>query len=1591
MAVAALALGLCPAAGAQSAPFAEDCRRLTAFPTRVAGSEGGERAADYIGSRLRAMKPDLVITQAFATVRERTLRCDLLLEAAGSTGVVRRLYAMRSNGAIPPVTPPEGIAGPLAVVGGGSREEFLDRTVHGAIAVMDYNNGDGWLRALRLGARAVVFVRRGPLSSASPNFTDANVNLPRFFYDGDPADLPDGARATIHSLVAWEPAVGRNVLALFKGTAPTFDLGQEEAVVLAAPFDSYGAVPDLARGARGAANVAALLQLAEGFGRQRPRRHVLIAAFDSQAMCHLGASRFYVSLEKANDKAEVTVASRRRYLEEEAVFLDRLLKLLAQPRPLQQAQSPERRELRRHLSDRAAHHAYAVAKEVFLLRTARSADPRNLEERARLEAVEDRWNRLRRALGWEDTASLEPEVAACLAQIASEVRAAAEARRGELALERAEIESAERIRAALGERWISLHVSLLLGDAAPRWGLAIGGDSPLHAFEDSAGQYGKVQDVFLRTDRELLARGRGPTHFETATASKTLPEPRVIWGGGAFVHSGEVAGLFGVYNLALATCHEPAEHEGTPDDVLENLDMGRIEEQARGIGKLLAGVADLEVEPAERGDRSASAPRLGVVDQEGLSLRRGIVAGNAYVWTRFEGGIASGAMAMSRQGGSPIANIPLPGAIVHARMAEPQTVAYQPVKPPGFRDFQVLRTDGNGTYVLGPLSMGAFWGLRGAAFLFGPDGQVRAVSDQESYGNIRQRLNLLDCRPNQAILPPVWTAARPQTLSVSVLSAVDNSALNDRKSYREFWDGVLAWYSDGREDRFKISGLPALMQLGVGPQTHAAAETAAAEPQGGARRAAPDLWQLNESRLATLHAKDIRDDSLSEQHGRSEDLMLSAAGQPLTLRSEALNSASFLGSQPVYTRLRATLDDLVFAVLILLGLAVPFAFAMERVVIGATTIGRQIAWFGVFFALTFVTLYYTHPAFAIAATPVIIFLGFAILVLSVMVISVLMRRFEEELKAIQGMPATIHSDDVSRVGTLMAAVQMGISTMRRRPMRTALTAVTITLLTFTILSFASFGTRIGVLRTHLGPMPAYHGIFMRHVNWNPVAPSILDTLWGRWGGEAAVFARRWVSPRERSEAGLLLSRADATGGVTVRGVAGFDPGEIARRPDLAQLLDADLDGKVQMTQPMARTLGVRPGDTVRLAGRVLTVGRLLDGSRLTAVMDLDNSSILPADFTEVRTTRPPTADAFGIERESPVGWTALPADAVVIVSDSTAQRLGARLQAVTLYPVEPEATGRIAADLARMLPLPVAATVEGGAYRHMMGVAVAASGMGDLLFPLLLGGLVVFGTMLGSVADREREIYTFSALGLAPRHVAMLFLAESVVYAVIGGMGGYLLANFVLRALHFAAARGWAVAPEMNMSSTNTIVTILIVMATVLASAVYPALRASRSANPGLMRTWRPPAPQGDLLDMVFPFTVSAYDITGIVSFLREHFGSHNDTGLGRFMARETRLERAPDGLLGLGAEISLAPFDLGVRQSFLLSSAPSPIPGVDEVRIRLQRQAGQPKDWVRLNRGFLDNLRQQFLIWRSLPEATMELYRARTLAEMKELADAQG
>jgi hypothetical protein len=335
------------------------------------------------------------------------------------------------------------------------------------------------------------------------------------------------------------------------------------------------------------------------------------------------------------------------------------------------------------------------------------------------------------------------------------------------------------------------------------------------------------------------------------------------------------------------------------------------------------------------------------------------------------------------------------------------------------------------------------------------------------------------------------------------------------------------------------------------------------------------------------------------------------------------------------------------------------------------------------------------------------------------------------------------------------------------------------------------------------------------------------------------------------------------------------------------------------------------------------------------------------------------------------------------------RQLGGGLHAISVHAGSGVDIAERGRRIAEATVMPVWTATPHGVERLILTRLTEVSGGLALLVPLLLGGLIIFGTLLGSISDRQREIYTFSALGLSPVHVGVLFFAEAAVYAFVGGVGGQLLAQGVGLGASLLAKAGVIQPASLNYSSTNALFATGVVMVTVLVSAIYPAVRASRSANPGVARSWVMPPAQGDQLALTFPFTVSAYDITGVVSFLAEHFRRHDDAGLGSFAASNVAIGKSPAGNLELSSDLALSPFDLGVTQHLRLTAVPSEIEGVDEVAILVEKKSGAGGDWYRANRVFMKELRRQFLVWRTLSSETIEGYRSSTLEALGALEQA--
>jgi hypothetical protein len=1600
-----LLLGTLPAQEPAPLPDDEitvDTTFLARAPHRLGTTAQYTAAADYVQDQLRRVGVDRVIAQEFPSMQTRTVRCEVTLPDSR----VIPLTPLRPNRVFAPVTPEEGLEGEFVYAGRGSIGEFGALAVRGKIVLLDYLSGSGWLRAFRLGARAVIICRGSDTPLAGQSFySSAAANIPRYYFDGNPEELLAAKSGTIRASIVWQPATGRNIVAHIRGRDPEFFLRQPEVIVLAAPLDSFGEVPERSPGARGAANAAGLLHIARELVRNRPRRHTILLFLDQEARGHQGSAAFYRAL--AADVRNVRPQDRRRSLENEARFVALMRQALSDPAPLM-AQSPVQKELQRRVRAKAdsatAEIAYGQTQRRLRARVLESGRgegntiagqdelARLRRELADLQTRKETWNGLQRALGQERAP--EGGSARRLGEALEQIRQEVATQARELEIKQRNLAADEQIAALMGNWFISFHASLALGDSTARWGIVQGGESLLHSERDTAGLYGRILAGLMAGYGKLEAAGRAPAGLDVATIDGSMADSRAYWAAPGLTHSGEVAGAEGIFNLVFATAQEGLLREGTPADRWQNLDMDNLRAQVREIAAFLQALGS----------------------EEELSQLSSITSFRKYEYPRMDESFRTvGPVVLGKTRGKAMADERMAGAVIFVEGAPPGTVgipfSFARKRLFAFDDFILTQTDSQGNFGYGPVPGTSDRQYRVFAATFDAWGNVAFATDRAAFDGAGERITIVPVLHGFAVQPPQFRPGPGR-----LFEARGNARLDSSRHFLDSRDGLVTWFTEDRIERVKLFSEDAAVALNI-PAAATNAEVLGAlgeglpaanalDRQSAAPRAGQDLTRVTGARLDLLRSRGIANASMDELHGTVEDLYAQAGDAPGAGLAEGLAASAFLRDRLVYTRALAAIKDLVSAVLVLLLLAVPFSFALERLIIGSTSVYRQILWFGGFFTASFLALYFTHPAFAISATPLVIFLGFSVLVLSVLVIWIIMRKFEDELKEIQGLGSKVHIADVSRLSTILAAMSMGISTMRRRPLRTSLTAATIVLLTFTILCFASFDQQIGVVRTFSQPAVNYSGVFFHRVNWRSLDAQFLDILESRWGRESTVARRFWLTPERANpsapaanSAGYLVSDAAGRRQAVMRGMLGLEPAELRQRPELRRLLgepaEADFPRTVWMTQAAATRLGAQPGDTVRVGGRELKVGALLDARRVIGALDMDGSAILPVDLGAQGQTgvREQTGLSDGAE---PAGgqasWTYLPVDSVLIGPVELCRDLGGTLRAVTVYTSEAGQAGRIADELAGMTQAPVSAAGRDGVYTHTVGSVLKASGAKDLVFPLILGGLVIFGTMLGSVADREREIYTFSALGLAPAHVASLFFAEALVFSVLGGMGGYLLAQFFLRALEFLAGFGLVTVPEMNYSSSNAIFTILIVMAVVLLSAVYPALKASRSANPGVMRGWKLPPADGDTLDILFPFTVSEYDFTGVVSFLKEHFDNYQDASLGVFMTQGTQLNiTAPaqygpfeDGRSGLKLEldsrIALAPFDLGVTQQLHMTSAPSEVDGIDEVRILLRRVSGEPKDWRRLNKNLLDNLRRQFLIWRALPRETIELYRGRTL-----------
>ena len=814
-------------------------------------------------------------------------------------------------------------------------------------------------------------------------------------------------------------------------------------------------------------------------------------------------------------------------------------------------------------------------------------------------------------------------------------------------------------------------------------------------------------------------------------------------------------------------------------------------------------------------------------------------------------------------------------------------------------------------------------------------------------------------------------------------------------------------FKSGRRDN------PALMEvrafaLGMTNESNAALDLEDKEVSGPGYLAAdtPSVTQIERDLALSMASVNARRVALQQRSAMADEMTVTYSrkatelaadavkaaneGHPAEARRMALDSIAY--SSNIHRVILQNASDAVVGILFYLVLVVPFAFVMEKLLIGHPDIRHQLVYQSAIFLIYFLALRAVHPAYALVRSSTMILLGFITFSLAIAVVIFLSARFSRSFADLhRRFQQRAEAIDVSRAGAAATAFMLGINNMRKRPMRTAMTVGTLVLVTFVMICFASVSTQLVDIEFSVGKA-SYTGLLIRDRNLGDVGPALapLREEYGErqlvapraWGGS---FEPGWQAAPERASISVTHTANGVAFESSVAGVLGLSTAEAKVTPVhavcsvLTRWFERDDESACFLPRGLAEQLHVTDAEVrsgkaiVRVSGQDLRVLGIFEEDRIEAMVDLDGQSLLPLDVLALRNMSGATGgavarrDAFDV----PEDVSRLPARQVIITSiDSMPTRNRIVSVAVAFRPQDYATSRQLVQSNLERTGTPMYYGLDGVAFYGGYFRLQTVDGVLELILPIILSVLTVFNTMRGSVYERKNELFVFNAVGLSPTHIRWLFLAEAAVYAVVGAVGGYLFAQTIGALLKLA---GTSAGLSINYSSLSAVLVSVLIMGVVMLSSLYPAYVAARLAAPAESLSRRRSAAVGDVLEVDLPFIFSGRERVGIVPFFTDWFEDYGEGSAGEFFCSRptTRVRMEADGRVSPVVEtiVWLKPYDLGLSQLVELVVRHDPNTGDNVATVVISRLTGEHEAWERSSHAFVGLLRRRFLEWRAISD----------------------
>ena len=699
--------------------------------------------------------------------------------------------------------------------------------------------------------------------------------------------------------------------------------------------------------------------------------------------------------------------------------------------------------------------------------------------------------------------------------------------------------------------------------------------------------------------------------------------------------------------------------------------------------------------------------------------------------------------------------------------------------------------------------------------------------------------------------------------------------------------------------------------------------------------------------------------------------------------------------------LRQSITEAILGIIWYLALLVPFVFFFEKLLFCSPDVRKQIAAQMIIFLIVFSLLRLLHPAFAMVRSSLMILLGFIIILISSGISILFSSKFQENLEELRKQQGKLRGSRINQLGVAGAAFLLGLNNMHRRRLRTGLTCATLTLLMFAIICFTSVESDLVHEEFAVGKA-AYQGVLIKRPLMQPITTSEEFAISESLGNRFSVAPRRFLvgkedptdKTRRNPELEMTYMKEGRERRISFDSIMQFTHAEplreqirfLSRPAWFTREDESRSEGAYPVIIPdrMAEQLGISPrevdngGVTVNIGGRQRSVLAIFDPASLRNLRDLDGHDLLP----------------FDIERMEVLVKSARGDSTIVAALDDP--RISPHR--IVLAPIRPL---RVGVANAETRTASIAITMPGISYRDareeiqsfleqkgeamyygLDGVAYkgrraresSIAGAVDLLIPLLIAALTVLNTLTGSVHERREEIYVYNSVGIAPRYVFFIFLAEAFVYLVVASVLGYLLSQGIGRGL---TAFGLTGGLRMTFTSLSTIYASLALSAAVIVSTWFPARTAMAIAAPSEEAGWTLPEPVDHQLRLDLPFNFRPRGRIAILSFFHRYLLDHGEGSSGRFFAAppSVALSRGQGaaGQSELLPEISttvwLKPFDLAVSQRLTITLPEDPETGLFKARLTIDRLSGSREAWLRQNHSFVVLIRQHFLHWRAVTE----------------------